>query len=1092
MKKSHVGAYTALWIAGFLFLCALTGGTRLYAQATAGLTGSVTDASGAVMAGATVQVKNAGTGLLQTAQSDAQGRYNFPDLAIGDYEVQAAKPGFQTVVRTGITLQVGSNPVVDFSLPVGQSQQTVTIEAQVSSVETTTSEISNVVEQTSMRELPLNGRNFTQLITLAPGVTPIAGGSTFYGQQQNYTISGSRPSGQSFLIDDTDTSGFWNHGTGSGALGSTLGVDAIEEFQTLTNTYSAQFGGTGAVMNASTKAGTNTYHGSVYEFLRNSAVESRNFFDGSGPPTYRQNQFGATAGGPIKKNKAFFFVNYEGFRASKTVSAVATDPDQCAHQFMTSTAVPGVCGTAIPQSTNPQTAAAVQAVLALYPIPTNEVLSGGNASGTGTTLQLNNTLSYENYLVGRFDYTLSDKDNFFFRYSLDRASRIADSILHTDPEEDLTRNNYATIEERRIFSPSLVNLAHFSFVRNNEAAHITKTNAALQFFNNTPGSLFYGPGREDGSVSPGSGVTAVSASSTLPFYLIPNKFTVGDDVIWTHGSQSIKMGGNIQRLRENTWGPFVVDGQWTFPNLTSFLEGIPTQVTGQLSDTQYPGSDATKDFRELLFSPYIQDDWKVTSRLTANIGIRYEPTTDAGQVRHEMETLLQTPYSNSWTNITHVFANNVSFRNYEPRVGLAFDPFADHKTSIRAGFGIFHDVVIARNFDYWLQPPFLTGSQTLAQGATFPTPFTNIPAGSGTIPTNGSLSCTNCTYYGQTRTPTTYQYNFNLQREVMANTVLTVGFVGAHANFLEIQHDWNYAVPFIGADGHQVFGTLVNGNIVGNARVNPTWNSLSMSNAQASSHYAALQVNLVRRLGHGLQAQVAYTFSKSMDDGSGTYGLDGGGSFNNPTNLRADYGLSNFNRTHNLRVNSVYNIPGHYGNSIVNNVIGGWQLTGIGTYTSGVPFSVSTGYARTFTGGYTPRPNFVAGCTNLYLPQNQQLVPAAGIVGLSGWYNPACYAAAPVGEFGDLGRDTLVGPNLWNIDSSLSKEARVTKFSETFTIQFRAEFFNILNHPSFGNPGASLFNQAANGATTPNAGVNLITSTTSSPRQVQFGLKLRF
>jgi hypothetical protein len=456
-----------------------------------------------------------------------------------------------------------------------------------------------------------------------------------------------------------------------------------------------------------------------------------------------------------------------------------------------------------------------------------------------------------------------------------------------------------------------------------------------------------------------------------------------------------------------------------------------------------------------------------------------------------METLLNTPYSNSWTDIQHVFANNVSFRNYEPRIGLAWDVFPDHKTSVRAGFGIFHDIVIARNFDYWLQPPFLTGVQTLAQGAVFPTPFTNVPAGSGAIPTNGSLSCTNCTYYGQTRTPTTYQYNFNLQRELFPETILTVGFVGAHANFLEIQHDWNYAVPFTGTDGNQVFGQLINGNIVLNPRVNPTWNTISMSNAQASSHYAALQSGLNKRFSHGVQAQVSYTFSKSMDDGSGTYGLDGGGSFNNPTNMRADYGLSNFSRTHNFRVSAVYDIPGHYQNSLVNGLIGGWQLSTVSAYTSGAPFSVSVGYARTGTGGYTPRPNFVAGC-NRYLPDNQRLLPANGQVGLQGWYNPACYSAPPIGEFGNLGRDTLVGPNLWNIDSSLSKDTKIRKLGETASLQFRAEFFNIVNHPSFGAPGASLFNQAANGAFTPNAGVNIITRTTSTPRQVQFALKLRF
>jgi hypothetical protein len=1058
--------------------------SRLAAQgvgSTATVQGTVTDTSGAAVVGAQVTVKNLDTGTTQTFPSDAQGRYLAPTLPIGNYEVSATHAGFQTVTRKGIELTVGAQAIADFSLPVGQSQQTVTVQAEVSQVETTSSAITNLVEQTEIRELPLNGRNFTQLITLAPGVTPIAGGSSFYGQQQNYTISGSRPSGQSFLLDDTDTAGFWNHGTGSGALGSTLGVDAIAEFQTLTNTYSAQFGGTGAVMNASTKSGTNTFHGSAYEFLRNSAVESRNFFDGSQAPTYRQNQFGATIGGPIKKDKLFFFVNYEGYRSSKTVSSVATVPDACAHNFLSWT--PTGCGAPIVENANPQTAAAVRAVMALYPVATSEILSGGVPSGTGFVTQLVNTRGYENYTVGRVDYAISAKDNLFFRYVLDRATRTADSIFHSDPEQDLTRNNYATIEERRIFTPTLVNLAHFSFVRNNEAASVIKTNAALQFY---PGS-----GREDGSVSMGSGITGISASSTLPFYLIPNKFTVGDDIIWTHGSHNIKAGMNIQRLRENTWGPFVVDAQWTFANLTNFLQGIPSTVTGQLSDAQYPRSDASKDFRELLFTPYIQDDWKVSSRLTLNLGFRYEPTTDAGQVRHEMENLLNAPYGN-WTDVNQVFAKNVSLKNWEPRIGAAWDVFADHKTSIRAGFGIFHDVVIARNFDYWLQPPFLTGTQTSAQGATFPTPFTNIPVGSGAIPTNGSVSCTNCTYYGQTRTPTTYQYNFNIQREIASATILTVGFVGAHANFLEIQHDWNYAVPFIGADGNQVFGTLQGtgsaASIVGNPRLNPTWNTISMSNAQASSHYAALQAGLNRRLSHGVQAQVSYTFSKSMDDGSGTYGLDGGGSFNNPTNMRADYGLSNFSRTHNFRVSSVYQLPFRANNRLVNGVIGGWQLTGIGTYTSGAPFSVSVGYARTFNGGYTPRPNFVSGC-NLY-PSQQTL---------SNWFNTACYSLPPVGEFGNLGRDTLIGPNLWNIDSSLSKEAKISKFGENFTLQFRAEFFNILNHPSFGAPGTSLWTQPSGAALsanpnvlTPNPSVNLITSTTSQPRQIQFGLKLLF
>jgi hypothetical protein len=533
----------------------------------------------------------------------------------------------------------------------------------------------------------------------------------------------------------------------------------------------------------------------------------------------------------------------------------------------------------------------------------------------------------------------------------------------------------------------------------------------------------------------------------------------------------------MERYQENTYGPAGVGGTWSFANLTTFLQGVPTQFSGQLDDKQYV-SDAHKDWRERVYSIYIQDDWKISKTLTANLGLRYEPTANSSWARHLSLNLVNAPYGN-WDAVKNVHANNISYKNWEPRIGLAWDPFPDHKTSIRAGFGIFHDIILGSETTMYLQPPFLKATQTFAQGAVFPFPLTNIPAGSGTIATNGTVNCSPCTYYGQTRTPTTYQYNFNVQREIMPSTVLTIGFVAAHANFLQVSHDWNYAVPFIGADGRQVFGTLVNGNIVANQRLNPIWNSLSMLNGQASSHYEGLQMGLDRRLTAGLQMQVSYTFSKSMDDSSGS--IIGGSGFLNPTDMRSDYGLSTFDRRHNFRLSAVYQLPFHGGTGFVNKLVDGWQLGGVGSYVSGAPFSPSVGFASTGTGAYTPRPNVVAGC-DLY-PSQQTL---------SSWFNTSCYTAPPIGEFGNSGRDTLIGPNTWSIDSSLSKETKVSRISDRFAIQFRAEFFNIANHPSFANPNANLFTQGANGAFNSNPSVNLITSTTSQPRQIQFGLKVMF
>ncbi|PYS06000.1 MAG: hypothetical protein DMG17_33210 [Acidobacteria bacterium] len=444
------------------------------AQATNGIiSGTVIDASGAAVPGVTIQVKNVNTGVTRTVLTNEQGRYRVPDLLVGAYEVQGALPGFQTVVQRGIPLTVGSERVVDFSLQVGQPETTVTVEGEIAQVDTTSTAIASLIEQKQIADLPLNGRNYTQLIALAPGVQQAAPGTSgFYGRGANFSVAGARPEGQAFLLDNTNVQDFWNHGPGSAVLGTTLGVEAIAEFSTQTNTYGAQFGGAGAAINAVTRSGTNQFHGSVFEYFRNSVLDARGPFDGPKLPTFRQNQFGASLGGPIRKDKTFFFANYEGLRRGLGLTRVTFVPDANAHNGI----LPGL--NPIPLSP------LIQQLLTYYPIPNNSV-GGGLGRYSVVATQVGN----EDYVLGRVDHMISATDSVFARYIRDRADftdPFSGSNLPLWPETHRTGNHYATIEERHIVSSAVVNLARFSFVRTREGSNLNDNLPGLSFYPNVP------------------------------------------------------------------------------------------------------------------------------------------------------------------------------------------------------------------------------------------------------------------------------------------------------------------------------------------------------------------------------------------------------------------------------------------------------------------------------------------------------------------------------------------------------------------------------------------------------------------------------
>lgn len=696
----------------FLVLLAFAIATfcRTTAEAQVGtgtIAGVVMDPSGAVVVGAFVSITNSRTGVVTSTTTNNQGRYVVPDLIVGKYDVQISKQGFEPQVIRQVLLTVGANVVVDCKFAVGQKITALTVTEFSGQVDTTTAEISALISREQMENLPLNGRSFQELIVLAPGVQAVNTGvqNSFYGRAPSYSISGSRPEGQELLLDGATIQGFWNHGAGNSIVGTSLGVDGIGEFQILTNSYSARFGGSGSVMNATTRSGTNSFHGSAYEFLRNSAFDARNFFN-QVPATqdaFRQNQFGGTLGGPIVKGRMFFFANYEGIRSLTGKTSIGFVPNANTRRGI----VP--CAYAPDMPCNPDGTATVpansasQAILNLYPKSDAVVPESPLA-----TVQLQGSQpANEDYGNIRWDYHLSEKDNVFARYIIDNGS-LTDpfpSTLGLYPEQSRGRNQYLTLGYNKPISPSVVNDARFSFVRTNMQAFTTVSNPALQFF------AFYGEDRQDGNISV-PGFSQIGPSGFTPNYEIQNTFSVSDGMFWAHGKHSIEAGLEFRRLQNPVRNGFFNDLGWSFPNLESFLEGKPVGPNDPPITliAALPGAaNSARSFREWDLFPYIQDTWRVSHGLTLNLGLRYNFISNPTEIHDQLCAFIapSDPSTKGCTPVLHVFPSNPSRKSLDPRVGIAWDPFKDGKTSIHAGVGVFHDPVQVSNYhaaSFFLHP----------------------------------------------------------------------------------------------------------------------------------------------------------------------------------------------------------------------------------------------------------------------------------------------------------------------------------------------------------------------------------------------------
>jgi Carboxypeptidase regulatory-like domain/TonB-dependent Receptor Plug Domain/TonB dependent receptor len=647
---------------------------RIYPQVVgATLSGTVTDQSDAVIPSAQVSTKNIATGVTRAVLTDPAGFYTAPNLLPGSYEITATASGFSTEVQTGVTLTVGAQQVLNFTLKVGTVTEKIQVAGEAPTVQLATSSLSAVVNSATVRELPLNGRSWTDLATLQPGVSGIQTQAAFaagpdrgrrgFGAQ--ISISGARPQQNNYRLDGISLNDYANGAPGS-VLGGNLGVDAIEEFSVLTSNYSAEYGKTsGGVVNAITHSGTNQFHGSVYEFLRNSALDARNFFDKGSIPPFKQNQFGASADGPIRRDRTFLFGDYEGIRNSKGITQVNTVPSPAARAGNLSTGTVAVDPSA-------------QKYLGLYPLPNGPILPPGD---TGIFSFAGQQVVNENFSTTRVDQRFSQKDSLFGSYMYDDTSFTAPDSLNDLLNGHHTNRQVVVLEEDHIFTPNLVNSVRFGFSRAGIANLV-----GLKALNPLAGDPSLG-------AVPGQNAAALIVGSLAPQFkgglggaahqlYIWNSFQGYDDAFLTYGTHSLKFGAALERMQINSLEFATPSGVFNFGSLSDFLTNHP-----QRFQAGFPQTTTPRGLRETLFGAYVQDDWRWHPNLTLNLGLRYEMTTVLAEVQDKLATLIN--LTDPAPHLGSPFFLNPTLRNFEPRVGFAWDPFHNGKTAVRGGFGIF-------------------------------------------------------------------------------------------------------------------------------------------------------------------------------------------------------------------------------------------------------------------------------------------------------------------------------------------------------------------------------------------------------------------
>jgi outer membrane receptor protein involved in Fe transport len=1052
-------------------LCPMNFGIVSAQTVGASIQGTVTDENRGTVANAKVEVRNLSTGLVQTSVTNSEGHYRFPLLPSGDYELHVTAAGFQPLLRRGLTLAVGQDVIADATLAVGQIEGLVTVESSAPAINTSSAALSGLVTKDEIRDLPLNGRSFQQLALLQTGVSAAlaAGNDAIGGRTPKISINGARPEQNNFLLDGTDINNVYNKTPGSVA-GVLLGVEAILEFQVLTNAYSAEFGrSSGGVINAVTRSGSNKYNGSLFEFHRNSALDAKNYFDRQDLPIPRfvRNQFGGVLGGPIRKDKTFFFAAFEGLVERLGITGLTTVPDDNARLGLLQASGPSgnplINPDGTPQFRNVGLHPAIPAYLdLLFPRVNGNLIKDqrGRLTGGGEYFFSALQPTGEYFGQGRIDHQFSDHDKIWGRYTFDHGD-VDRQIPNRPPvafTKERSRNQYLTMEYLHTFASGTINTAQIGFNRSVQESDNQRTI-------NIPESLLFVPGEPFGTINISGLVTELGGDFRLPRLDRLNNFQVSDTIFLTRGSHGLKFGGLAQRLQFNQNTISQRGGVLNFDSLERFLQGSPSSV-----DLAVPGQiDPIRGYRQSLFGFFAQDDFKFRPNLTFNLGLRYEFVTVPTEVNGKISNLREV--TDSQITVGDPWHNNPSLRNFAPRIGIAWDPFGDGKTAIRAGFGMFYDEILPKYYFFSgsLNPPFTT--RTSFNNVAGPIPFPLV------FDPNRPIQAQVQTVNFEMQTPYIMQFNLSVQRSLPGGFDLTLAYAGSRGNHLIRLGDANLARETM-VNGVKTYQPLL-------GRRNPDFAGIWQRVTDAQSFYNSGQISLVKRYSSGLRTQLSYTYSRSIDDSSGINSQD----FVNNVQYVLDWydrtldrGLSAFHVKHNLTFNWTYDLPfGRKSKGLVRALVKGWQLNNIGAIRSGVPFTVRLGFNRsgnlnTTSFSANERPNVKPGSSNN---------PILG--GPSLYFDPSAFEVPAVNTRGNLGRNTLIGPGMVSLDASVGKSFAL---GETRTLQFRAEVFNLPNTPNFAVPsGLVVFTNAA--GTVPSA-AGKITSTVTTSRQIQLGLKLTF
>jgi hypothetical protein len=1051
----------ALGVAGLVLLATVLGPPPALAQLTTGnIEGAVKDESGDVVRGAQVTVRNVDTGLTRTLITNDQGRFEAPSLAVGNYDVEASLAGFGTASRRGIALVVGRTAVVDLLLRVGRVKEEVVVTGDAPLIETTSATVSNLIDERKVQDLPVVNRDLTQLLFLQPGVIKSpAGNSVFAGMGDKLAVGGARGTQNLYLIDGVSNSDL--SGNAQGASGAYIGAETIKEIQIVTNNYSAEYrSAAGAIVSAVTKSGTNTVHGSAFEFYRGDSLNAPNYFDkkfGLPKPEFKHHQFGGSIGGPIRPNKLFFFASYEGLREDLGRTATANVPSAAVRQ--------GRLANGRTVTVNPTAAR----ILNLLPAPGqgNQVIAvNGDATLIAAT---RNQHTDSNFAVAKLDYSLNGSNTVSATYNFDKGERTPDGLLvdFAGATAFASRKHVASAKWTSIFSSTSVNEIHFGFSDSKPEGDVPAT--TIDFASQ---GLVFRPDRKLMGQINIPGVDSVGFRQDFSAYR-QRSYTLKEGLSLSKGSHSFRLGGEWTFYRYNVGNcSRGCQGVFDFSNMESFLRGIPRRF-----EIMLPGGDiANRDLSQHYVGGYVQDNWRASRDLTFNLGLRYEFASTIKEKDDQVSNLIN--FLDQAVTVGTLYKNPTG-KSFSPRVGFVWAP-GSGKTSLRGGFGIFYEHPTLFNIRTSLQelPPFTLVGRIDQRDANRVNQEINFPSAFSTQLSLLRGRPNIRTFQYDLDQTTMYRFSLTFQRQFWTDWVITADYTGSRG-----RHLWQQSLPNINKwQGWpaQPASSIEKFFPAGSTPINPAFGEIRLQYSNGRIFYNGGSIAIQRRPRSGLLIGAAFTYSKAVDDGSGV--TSGGEEF--PQEFRGIYawdlslkrGLAAYDSRKVFTASFAYDLP--WGKDLRGAgavLLKGWQINGVVTYMDGYPLSVeelSDAQVARIGDDENLRPDLVPGGNNNPVTGNPDR-----------WYDISQFTPARIGFFGNLGRNTVISPNLATVDLSVFKNVGV----RVGRLQFRVETFNLFNRSNFGTPDMNAFiNEQPN----PNAG--RITATRTPARRTQLGIRWIF